>query len=128
MASAAATEPTRAAVAAGAERLPMHDRQDFTDVDRGVMVIDPLISKETAAAGFALYRRHRGQRPVTAMIYTHFHIDHFGGVKGVVGQDDVDAARSPVIAPEGSWSTPLPRTSSLGRRWAAVPATGTGPP
>ena len=61
----------------------------------GVIVIDPLISKETAAAALALYRRHRGDRPVTAVIYTHAHVDHFGGVHGVV-TDDV-----PIIAPEG---------------------------
>ncbi len=64
--------------------------------DRGVVVIDPLISAETAAAALALYRRHRGDRPVTAVIYTHAHIDHFGGVLGVVdAQTDV-----PIIAPE----------------------------
>ncbi len=51
--------------------------------DAGVIVIDPLISKETAAAALALYRRHRGDRPVTAIIYTHAHVDHFGGVHGV---------------------------------------------
>jgi alkyl sulfatase BDS1-like metallo-beta-lactamase superfamily hydrolase len=61
----------------------------------GVIVIDPLISKETAAAALALYRRHRGDRPVTGVIYTHAHVDHFGGVHGVV-TDDV-----PIIAPEG---------------------------
>ncbi|MET0459096.1 MAG: alkyl sulfatase dimerization domain-containing protein [Ilumatobacteraceae bacterium] len=51
--------------------------------DEGVIVIDPLISKETAAAALALYREHRGDRPVTAVIYTHAHGDHFGGVHGV---------------------------------------------
>ncbi|MET0146284.1 MAG: alkyl sulfatase dimerization domain-containing protein [Ilumatobacteraceae bacterium] len=51
--------------------------------DEGVIVIDPLISKETAAAALALYRAHRGDRPVTAVIYTHAHGDHFGGVHGV---------------------------------------------
>jgi alkyl sulfatase BDS1-like metallo-beta-lactamase superfamily hydrolase len=68
--------------------------------DRGVIVIDPLISRETAAAAFALYRTHRGARPVTAMIYTHSHIDHFGGVKGILTDDDV-AGGVPVIAPAG---------------------------
>jgi alkyl sulfatase BDS1-like metallo-beta-lactamase superfamily hydrolase len=68
--------------------------------ERGVIVIDPLISTETAAAALALYRRHRGERPVTALIYTHSHVDHFGGARGVV--DDADLARGiPVIAPEG---------------------------
>jgi len=51
--------------------------------DEGVIVIDPLISSETAAAALALYREHRGARPVTAVIYTHAHVDHFGGVRGV---------------------------------------------
>jgi alkyl sulfatase BDS1-like metallo-beta-lactamase superfamily hydrolase len=51
--------------------------------DTGVIVIDPLISKETAAAALALYRQHRGDREVTAVIYTHAHGDHFGGVHGI---------------------------------------------
>jgi alkyl sulfatase BDS1-like metallo-beta-lactamase superfamily hydrolase len=69
--------------------------------DTGVIVIDPLISKETAAAAFALYTEHRGERPVVAMIYTHSHIDHFGGVKGIISDDDVESGRCAVIAPEG---------------------------
>ncbi|GAA2144132.1 alkyl sulfatase dimerization domain-containing protein [Kitasatospora kazusensis] len=68
--------------------------------ERGVLVIDPLISAETAAAALALYRRHRGERPVTGVLYTHSHVDHFGGVKGVVGVEEV-AAGLPVIAPQG---------------------------
>jgi alkyl sulfatase BDS1-like metallo-beta-lactamase superfamily hydrolase len=63
--------------------------------DTGVIVIDPLISAETAAAALQLYRTHRGDRPVTGVIYTHSHVDHFGGVDGVV-TDDV-----PILAPEG---------------------------
>lgn len=69
--------------------------------DTGVIVIDPLISRETAAAAFALYTEHRGARPVVAMIYTHSHIDHFGGVKGIITDDDVASGRTQVIAPEG---------------------------
>jgi len=69
--------------------------------DTGVIVIDPLTVRETAAAAFALYQQHRGERPVMGMIYTHSHIDHFGGVKGIISQEDVDAGRFPVIAPEG---------------------------
>jgi alkyl sulfatase BDS1-like metallo-beta-lactamase superfamily hydrolase len=63
--------------------------------DRGVIVIDPLISTETAAAALGLYRRHRGDRPVTAVIYTHSHGDHFGGVRGVVTRE------VPILAPAG---------------------------
>ncbi len=73
----------------------------FVEGDTGVLVIDPLISAETAAAALALYREHRGERPVTGVIYTHSHVDHFGGVKGVTTQADVDAGRCPVLAPEG---------------------------
>ncbi|MFJ8061372.1 alkyl/aryl-sulfatase [Streptomyces sp. NPDC096142] len=68
--------------------------------DRGVLVIDPLISSETAAAGLALYRGHRGDRPVSAVLYTHSHVDHFGGVRGVVTDADV-AGGVPVLAPQG---------------------------
>ena len=69
--------------------------------DTGVIVIDPLISAETAAAAFALYREHRGDRPVRAMIYTHSHVDHFGGVKGIITEEQVAAGEVEVIAPEG---------------------------
>ncbi|WP_166906967.1 alkyl/aryl-sulfatase [Mycobacterium sp. DL440] len=72
----------------------------FIEGDTGVIVIDPLISTETAAAALALYRAHRGDRAVSAVIYTHSHADHFGGVLGVTTQADVDAGKVAVIAPE----------------------------
>ncbi|MFF1568228.1 alkyl/aryl-sulfatase [Streptomyces sp. NPDC058293] len=72
----------------------------FIEGGAGVLVIDPLISTETAAAALALYREHRGERAVTGVIYTHSDVDHFGGVKGVTSQEDVDVGRVPVIAPE----------------------------
>jgi alkyl sulfatase BDS1-like metallo-beta-lactamase superfamily hydrolase len=73
----------------------------FIEGDTGVIVIDPLISTETAAAALALYRAHRGDREVRAVIYTHSHVDHFGGVLGVTSQADVDAGKVAIIAPEG---------------------------
>jgi alkyl sulfatase BDS1-like metallo-beta-lactamase superfamily hydrolase len=73
----------------------------FVEGDSGVLVIDPLLTSETAAAALALYRQHRGERPVVGVIYTHSHVDHFGGVKGVTSQADVDAGRCTIIAPEG---------------------------
>ncbi|OLO29974.1 alkyl/aryl-sulfatase [Streptomyces sp. MNU77] len=73
----------------------------FVEGTTGVVVIDPLLSTETAGAALALYREHRGERPVTGVVYTHSHVDHFAGVKGVTAQDDVDAGRVPVLAPEG---------------------------
>jgi alkyl sulfatase BDS1-like metallo-beta-lactamase superfamily hydrolase len=73
----------------------------FIEGDTGVIVIDPLVCTETAAAALALYRQHRGDRAVRAVIYTHSHVDHFGGVLGVTSQADVDAGKVPVLAPEG---------------------------
>ena len=69
--------------------------------DEGIVVIDPLISAETAAAALALYREHRGDRPVTGLLYTHSHVDHFGGAKGVVSPADIESGRIPVLAPSG---------------------------
>jgi alkyl sulfatase BDS1-like metallo-beta-lactamase superfamily hydrolase len=67
----------------------------------GVLVIDPLICAETAAAALELYRAYRGERAVTGLLYTHSHVDHFGGALGVVQAQDVAAGRVPVLAPEG---------------------------
>ena len=52
----------------------------------GWIVIDPLTSEETARAAVALVNEHLGERPVRAVIYTHSHTDHFGGVHGVRGR------------------------------------------
>ena len=73
----------------------------FIEGDTGLIVIDPLVSTEVAAAALQLYRTHRGDRPVVAVIYTHSHVDHFGGVLGVTSQADVNAGRVAVLAPEG---------------------------
>jgi linear primary-alkylsulfatase len=69
--------------------------------DEGIVVIDPLVSAETAAAALALYREHRGERPVTGLVYTHSHVDHFGGARGVVSAAEVEAGDVPVLAPAG---------------------------
>lgn len=69
--------------------------------DTGLIVVDPLISTEVAAAGMALYFQHRPRRPVVAMVYSHSHVDHFGGVRGVIDEADVKAGRVQVIAPAG---------------------------
>jgi linear primary-alkylsulfatase len=67
----------------------------------GIVVIDPLVSAETAAAALALYREHRGDRPVTGLIYTHSHVDHFGGAKGVLSPEQIETHRIPILAPAG---------------------------
>jgi linear primary-alkylsulfatase len=74
----------------------------FVEGDTGIIVIDPLVSTEVATAALTLYRTHRGSdRPVIAVIYTHSHVDHFGGVLGVTSQADVDSDAVAVLAPEG---------------------------
>ena len=69
--------------------------------DSGLIVIDPLISTEVAKAAMDLYLKHRPRKPVAAVIYTHSHIDHFGGVRGIVNSDDVAAGRVTIWAPAG---------------------------
>ena len=73
----------------------------FIEGTDGWVVIDPLTTAATASACLALANEHLGVRPVTAVIYTHSHADHFGGVHGVTTQADVDAGRCRVIAPQG---------------------------
>jgi alkyl sulfatase BDS1-like metallo-beta-lactamase superfamily hydrolase len=67
----------------------------------GWIVIDPLTAEETARAAMAMVNEHFGERPVHAVIYTHSHTDHFGGVHGIVSHDDVASGRVAVIAPAG---------------------------
>ncbi|OHB30195.1 MAG: alkyl sulfatase [Phenylobacterium sp. RIFCSPHIGHO2_01_FULL_69_31] len=67
----------------------------------GWIVIDPLTSAETAKAALDLANEKLGARPVVALIYTHSHVDHFGGARGMVAQADVDSGKVQVIAPQG---------------------------
>jgi alkyl sulfatase BDS1-like metallo-beta-lactamase superfamily hydrolase len=68
---------------------------------RGWVVIDPLTSEEEARAALDLVTERLGRRPITAVLYTHSHIDHFGGAKGIIDQKDVDSGKVEVIAPSG---------------------------
>ena len=69
--------------------------------EQGIIVVDPLVSAEVARTALALYFQHRPRHDVVAVIYSHSHIDHFGGVRGVVSQADVQAGKVAVYAPEG---------------------------
>lgn len=73
----------------------------FIEGDKGYIIIDPLISSETARAGLELMRAHRGDKPVTGVIYTHSHVDHYGGMKGVMSDEEIAKGEIPIIAPEG---------------------------
>jgi alkyl sulfatase BDS1-like metallo-beta-lactamase superfamily hydrolase len=71
----------------------------FVSGKTGWIVIDPGTTQETAQAALALVNEHLGERPVTGLLYTHSHIDHFGGARGMVSAER--AKQIPVIAPEG---------------------------
>ena len=86
-----------------------------------MIVIDPLVSTECAAAALALYSRPSRRAPVTAVIYTHSHVDHFGGVKGVVSAEDGTSGRVPSGHPPAFSSTRSPRTCWRARRCDGAP-------
>ena len=73
----------------------------FIKGDTGWIVVDPLMSVECAQAALALVEENLGTFPVKAVIYSHSHVDHFGGVKGIVSEEEVQAGNVQVIAPEG---------------------------
>src|SRR5262245_34911512 len=72
----------------------------FVQGDSGWIVLDPLISAETAKAAYDLVSQHLGRKPVSAVIYSHSHIDHYGGVRGIVDEADVKSGKVPILAPE----------------------------
>ncbi|PWK34984.1 alkyl/aryl-sulfatase [Cupriavidus plantarum] len=73
----------------------------FVQGDTGWIVLDPLISEETAKAAYEFASQQLGQRPVVAVIYSHSHIDHYGGVRGIVNEADVRSGKVKIFAPEG---------------------------
>jgi alkyl sulfatase BDS1-like metallo-beta-lactamase superfamily hydrolase len=73
----------------------------FVVGETGYIVIDPLVSAETARAAIELLYKNVGKKPVVAVIYSHSHVDHFGGVKGIVTDEDVRTGRVRIIAPVG---------------------------
>ena len=73
----------------------------FIKGDTGWIVFDPLTAKETARAALKLINEKLGERPVVAVVYSHSHGDHFGGVRGVVNEDDVKNGKVQIIAPAG---------------------------
>ncbi|MFC0589063.1 alkyl/aryl-sulfatase [Novosphingobium aquiterrae] len=86
----------------------------------GWIVIDPLTTRETAAAAMELVNAQLGQRPVSAVIYSHSHADHFGGVRGVIDEADAAARKVPILAParflEESASENIMAGAAMGRR------------
>ena len=73
----------------------------FIKGEKGWIVFDPLTAKETAAAALKFINEQLGESPVTAVVYSHSHADHFGGVRGVVDEADVISGKVKIIAPVG---------------------------
>ena len=69
--------------------------------ETGWIIVDPLTTTETAAAALALVQETLGERPVSAMLYTHSHADHFGGARGIIDEEEIAARNVPVLAPIG---------------------------
>lgn len=73
----------------------------FIKGDKGWVVFDPLISQETAKAALDFINKELGKRPVTGVLYSHSHIDHFGGVRGIVDEKEVNSGKVPIVASLG---------------------------
>lgn len=73
----------------------------FIEGKSGWIVIDTLTTPATSKAAYALVSQELGQKPIRAVIYSHAHVDHFGGVKGLVTQEQVDKGEVQIIAPKG---------------------------
>ena len=80
-----------------------YDLSNMTVIEgaTGWIVVDPLTVRETAAAAWALVTRELGERPITAVIFTHSHVDHFGGVAGVLTAEEAAARGVRILAPAG---------------------------
>lgn len=83
-----------------------------------IIIVDPLVSAETAAAALKLYYQYRPYQPIATIIYTHSHIDHFGGVKGIVTQQDIAEGKIQIIAPQGFTLAALGENILLGNAMA----------
>ncbi|MEJ5021096.1 MBL fold metallo-hydrolase [Ochrobactrum vermis] len=69
--------------------------------EEGIMIVDPLVSAETAKVALDLYYKNREKKPKKAVIYAHSHVDHYGGVRGVIDEKDVADGKVKIYAPEG---------------------------
>lgn len=124
-------------VSAGIYQLRGFDLANITLIegDTGWILVDPLTTRETSAAALAFARKHLGDKPISAIIFTHSHIDHFGGVLGVMSEEEAGRRRLPIVAPQGflgeATSENILVGPAMGRRSIyqfgnSLPATSTG--
>jgi alkyl sulfatase BDS1-like metallo-beta-lactamase superfamily hydrolase len=90
----------------------------FIEGKTGYIVVDPLVSIESARSALDLFYRHLPKRPVTAVIYTHSHVDHWGGVKGIVSAEEVKTGKVRIIAPEGMMAEAISENVMAGNAMA----------
>jgi alkyl sulfatase BDS1-like metallo-beta-lactamase superfamily hydrolase len=90
-------------VTKGVHQLRGHDLANMTLIegDTGWIVVDPLTAAETAAKAMAFAREHLGDKPISAVIFTHSHVDHFGGILGILSAEEAEERQVPIIAPVG---------------------------
>lgn len=106
----------------GIYQLRGYDLANLTIIEskNGWILVDPLTSKETAANAIAFARKHLGEKPIVAVIFTHSHIDHFGGILGVINAVEVKDKNIRIIAPQGfmeaATSENLTAGIAMGRR------------
>ncbi|ENY9401461.1 alkyl/aryl-sulfatase [Salmonella enterica] len=86
----------------------------FIEGKTGLIVIDPLVTSGAAKASLDLYYQNRPHRPIVAVIYTHSHTDHYGGVKGIVSEEEVKSGKVQIIAPEGFMEEAISENVLLG--------------
>ena len=111
--------------------------------ETGWIIVDPLTVKETSAAALKLVNETLGERPVTGVLYTHSHADHFAGARGVISEEEIAAREVPVLAPAGFTESAVAENllagnlmqrravlmfgNTIPRSEAAVVGTGLGP-
>ena len=90
-------------VTEGIYQLRGHDLANMTIIQgsTGWIIVDPLTAEETASKAMDLARKHLGDAPILAIIYTHSHIDHFGGVLGIMSEEEAKTNKIRIIAPKG---------------------------
>lgn len=90
-------------VADGIYQVRGYDMTNITFIkgDTGWIVFDPLMSTECSAAAMQLVNENLGERPVTAVVMSHPHVDHYGGIKGIISEEEAASRGIPIIVPEG---------------------------